>query len=59
MIKPVCDRCKNELDDFGALIFSPPHKDVVGREYVSKFHICKKCFYGYNGLWDWFESKPK
>ena len=59
MIKPVCDRCKKELDEFGASLFSSPHTDAVGSQYVSKFHICNKCFYGFGGLWDWFESVRK
>ena len=40
MIKPICDMCKKELDDFGALLFSPPERD--GK--VEKKHICKKCY---------------
>jgi hypothetical protein len=38
-IKPVCDKCGKELNDFGGLIFSPPK----GRT-VRKYHICKNCF---------------
>lgn len=38
-IKPICDKCKKELNDFGAILFSPPKaKDV------KKFHICKDCY---------------
>jgi len=40
MIKPKCDICKNELDDFGALLFSPP--DESGK--TDKKHICKPCY---------------
>jgi len=40
MIKPKCDICKKELDNFGGLIFSPPNVD--GK--VDKFHVCKDCF---------------
>jgi hypothetical protein len=32
--------CKEELEDFGALLFSPPNKDNT----VRKFHICKNCY---------------
>lgn len=39
-IKPVCDKCKKELDDFGALLFSPPNEESL----VKKFHLCKACF---------------
>lgn len=39
-IKPVCDFCKKELKDFGALLFSPPDK----KSNVKKFHVCKMCY---------------
>jgi uncharacterized protein with PIN domain len=39
-IKPVCDKCKRELEEFGAVLFSPPNKEKM----VKKFHICKKCY---------------
>ena len=38
-IKPICDKCKKELDDFGAILFSPPEG-----HNVKKFHICKTCY---------------
>ena len=38
-IKPICDFCKQELNDFGAILFSPP----VGHD-VKKYHVCKNCF---------------
>jgi hypothetical protein len=38
-IKPVCDKCGIELEDFGAILFSPPKGKIV-----SKFHLCKKCY---------------
>ncbi len=38
-IKPICDKCKKELSDFGAILFSPPK----GHD-VKKFHICKDCY---------------
>ena len=40
MIKPICDFCKKELKEFGALLFSPPDND----NKVRKFHLCKECF---------------
>jgi hypothetical protein len=39
-IKPVCDKCKKELNDFGAILLSPP--DSFNK--VEKFHICKGCY---------------
>lgn len=39
MIKPICDRCGKELEDFGGILLSPPE----GRK-VSKFHMCKACY---------------
>jgi len=39
-IKPICDKCKKELTEFGAILFSPPNK----KNSVTKYHLCKKCF---------------
>lgn len=39
-IKPICDKCKKELQEFGAILLSPPDKD----NKVKKFHICKNCY---------------
>jgi hypothetical protein len=39
-IKPVCDKCGRELDEFGAILMGPP--DKKGR--VKKFHICTRCY---------------
>jgi hypothetical protein len=39
-IKPVCNFCKNELIEFGALLFSPPDK----KDFVKKYHLCKNCY---------------
>jgi len=39
-IKPLCDKCKEELDDFGGLLFSPPDN----KNTVRKFHLCKNCY---------------
>ncbi|GBE19732.1 hypothetical protein BMS3Abin17_00459 [archaeon BMS3Abin17] len=39
-IKPICDKCKQELTEFGAILFSPPDEN----NNVKKFHICKKCY---------------
>ena len=39
-IKPICDKCGNELTEFGAILFSPPEQ----KNTVKKFHLCKKCY---------------
>jgi len=39
-IKPVCDKCKKELKEFGGILFSPPNE----KGYVKKWHICKECY---------------
>jgi len=39
-IKPKCDRCKEELEEFGAILLSPPDAESK----VKKFHLCKKCY---------------
>lgn len=38
-IKPKCDKCKKELKEFGAILLSPPKKNMV-----KKFHLCRKCY---------------
>lgn len=46
MINPNCDRCHRELQDFGALAFSPPETQSdgsCGRE-VEKYHLCANCW---------------
>jgi hypothetical protein len=39
-IKPVCDICKDELTEFGAILLSPPNE----KSEVKKFHLCKYCY---------------
>jgi hypothetical protein len=39
-IKPVCDKCKQELIDFGGILLSPPDKDGM----VKKWHLCNGCY---------------
>lgn len=39
-IKPICDMCKKELNEFGAILLSPPDKE----NKVKKYHLCKTCF---------------
>ena len=40
MIKPKCYICKDELDEFGAILLSPPDK----KNRIKKFHLCKFCY---------------
>jgi hypothetical protein len=39
-IKPICDKCKEELVDYGGILLSPPD---AGNK-VTKFHLCKGCY---------------
>jgi hypothetical protein len=39
-IKPMCDRCKQELAAFGGILFSPPDE----KSTVRKFHVCQDCY---------------
>lgn len=39
MINPICDYCKKELEDFGAILLSPPTGLIV-----KKFHVCQTCY---------------
>lgn len=38
-IQPKCDKCKNELTEFGGILLSPPENNLV-----RKFHLCKECY---------------
>jgi hypothetical protein len=52
MISPTCDKCNRELQDFGALAFSPPETQPdgsSGRE-VEKYHLCASCWQEFK-LW--------
>jgi len=40
MIEPKCDICGKELEEFGAILLSPPDE----QEKVKKNHICKECY---------------
>ena len=42
MIKVECDRCGDELDEPGALLFGPP-VGCFGQEEVAKLHLCILC----------------
>jgi hypothetical protein len=39
-IKPKCDKCQEELGDYGAILLSPPTND----RKVTKYHLCKLCY---------------
>lgn len=39
-IKPICDKCGNELTEFGGILFSPPDENST----VKKFHLCVACY---------------
>ena len=54
VIKLICDvkSCQKELDERGALLFSPPAKTINkvfdlddNIDVTRKFHICKECYY--------------
>lgn len=40
MINPICDKCKEELVDFGGILLSPPDDNRM----VTKIHLCKNCY---------------
>ena len=39
-IKPVCDKCGQELAEYGGILLSPPDKH--GKVY--KYHLCVACY---------------
>lgn len=39
-ITPKCDKCKEELIDFGGILLSPPNAENM----VRKFHLCNVCY---------------
>jgi len=39
-IKPKCDFCGKELNEFGAILLSPPDKN----NKVIKYHLCVDCY---------------
>jgi hypothetical protein len=39
-IQPKCDKCQQELQDFGGILLSPPD----GESKVIKYHLCKDCY---------------
>ena len=45
-LHPVCEMCETPLQDYGAILISPPHGVVhnKGDQTVSKYHICVACW---------------
>lgn len=39
----ICDKCGKELEELGALLFSPSKKSKE-RMKCEKFHLCKACY---------------
>jgi len=39
-INPKCDKCHEELKEFGAILLSPPDPE----NKIKKFHLCPKCY---------------
>jgi hypothetical protein len=35
MITPKCDKCGKELDEFGAILLSPPIKEIVSQKQIN------------------------
>lgn len=54
MINVICDCCKNELDDFGGLIFSPPRFGSC-----EKLHLCKNCYHDLSDFISKFEENKR
>lgn len=40
VIKPICDVCEKELEEFGAILLGPPDES----DKVEKFHLCRECY---------------
>ncbi len=39
-LSPKCDKCTDELVDFGGILLSPPNEN----DMVRKYHLCKSCY---------------
>lgn len=39
-----CDRCLEELNQKGAIIFGPPMTRPDGSDVCDKYHLCVKCY---------------
>lgn len=53
MITPKCDKCGNELQTYGGLVFSPPDDSTPNQ--VNKYHLCVECW---DLLFKWLRSNP-
>jgi len=47
-ISPVCDKCKEELKDFGAILLGPPDS----QDMAHKEHLCVSCYQEIKSLFD-------
>jgi hypothetical protein len=52
-IKPICDICGKELEEFGAILLSPP--DDYNK--VEKFHLCRECYEEIKSMIRKFDNK--
>ena len=39
-ITPKCDKCQEELLDFGGILLSPPDENAQ----ATKYHLCQRCY---------------
>ena len=55
MIKLKCDKCKQELNTYGGLAFSPPKEKLDGScdRAVEKIHLCTECW---SKFFKWLDS---
>lgn len=50
MIKPICFKCREELNENGAILLSPPTNYYLPTEpqlsydRIFKFHLCRACY---------------
>jgi len=40
-----CDRCGKQLEEMGALLFSPPEDSGRGSMITVKNHLCTQCYF--------------
>jgi hypothetical protein len=54
-IKPICDKCNQELNEPGGISWSPPiYINSLERPVYDKYHICVKCW---KDLIKWISNK--
>lgn len=44
MLKLKCNKCGQELNQPGALVFSPPKENLWAKGLVEKHHLCWRCW---------------